>query len=106
MLSSAGLTYPRFFMSPRRTWHGLSSKEQREVLRAARRRQEHPRPEVADAAYRWAQEVLHPEQRVRNGVIGLLVALLDGTAGGGWLGLGVAERRAAKRILRARAARE
>ena len=46
-----------------------------------------------------------PEKRVRDGVIGLLVALIDGTAGGGWFGVGIAERRAAKRILRARAAR-
>ena len=44
-----------------------------------------------------------PEKRVRDGVIGLLVALIDGTAGGGWFGVGIAKRRAAKRILRARA---
>ena len=92
-------------MSPRRTWHGLSGQEQREVLRAARRRQEHPKPKDADAAYRWAQEVLRPE-RARNGIIGVLLALVDGTAGGGWLGMGLAERRAAKRILRAREAQE
>ena len=93
-------------MAPRRTWHGLSGKEQREVLKAARRRQEHPKPEIADAAHRWATEVVHPVQRVQSGVIGTLVALIDGTAGGGWLGMGIAERRAAKRILRARAARQ
>ena len=91
-------------MSPRQTWHGLSGKKQREVLRAARRRQEHPEPEVAEAAYRWAEEVLRPEERVRNGVWGVLVAFIDSTAGGGWFGMGIAERRAAKRILRARAA--
>lgn len=93
-------------MSPRRTWHGLSGKEQREVLRAARRRQEHPKPEVADAAYRWAQEVVRPGQGTRNGIIGVLIAVIDGSAGGGWLGMGLAERRAAKRILRAHAAPE
>lgn len=93
-------------VSPRRTWHGLSGKEQREVLRAARRRKEHPKPEIADAAYRWAQEVLHPEQRARDGAIGLLLSFIDGTLGGGWLGMGLAERRAAKRIVRARAAQE
>ena len=75
------------------------------MLRAARRREEHPRPEVADAAYRWAQDVLQPQQRTRNGVIGGLLALVDGGAGGGWFGMALAERRAAKRILRARATR-
>ena len=93
-------------MSPRRTWHGLSGQEQREVLRAARRRQEHPKAEVADAAYRWACDVLQPSQRARNGILGVLLALVAGTAGGGWLGMALAESRAAKRILRARTAQE
>lgn len=89
-------------VSPRRTWYGLTGKEQREVLRAARRRREHYKPEIADAAFRWAEEVLHPGQRRKDGVIGALLALIDGTLGGGWLGMALAERRAAKRIVRAR----
>ena len=93
-------------MSPRRTWHGLSGQEQREVLRAARRRQEHPKAEVADAVYRWAGDVLQPAQRARTGILGVLLALVDGTAGGGWLGMALAESGAAKRILRARTAQE
>ncbi len=90
---------------PRRSWHGLSLKEQRQVLRAARRREEHPNSEIADASYRWAQYVAQPRQRRRDGVIGGLLSLLSDAAAGGWLGMAVAERRAAKRILRARAAR-
>ncbi len=79
-------------------------KEQRQVLRAARHRREHPNVEVADAAYRWAQDVLQPRQHRQDAVIGGLLSLLSDAAGGGWLGMAVAERRAAKRILRARAA--
>ncbi len=92
-------------MSTRPTWHGLSRKLQREVLRAARRGQEHPEPEVAGAALRWAQEVTAPRELARAGVIGLLLALLDGAAGGGWSGMAIAERRAARRILRAHVSR-
>lgn len=91
-------------MAPRRTWHGLSGKEQREVLRAARRRREHPRPEIADAAFRWAEEVLEPRAWVSGGIVGVMLSLVASAAGGGWLGMALAERRAAKRILRARAA--
>ena len=91
-------------VAPRRTWHGLSGKEQRQVLRFARRKQEHPKPEEADAAYRWAKEVLEPGEQTANGVIGGLLALVSGAAGGGWIGIAIAERRAAKRIMRARVA--
>jgi hypothetical protein len=35
-------------------------------------------------------------------MLGGLLALIDGTLGGGWLGMAVAERRAAKRIDKAR----
>ena len=59
--------------------------------------------EVADAAYRWACAVLQPAQRARNGILGVLLAFVDGTAGGGWLSTALAESRAAKRIVRARA---
>jgi hypothetical protein len=41
-------------MPPRRSWHGLSLKEQREVLRAARRRQEHPDARIADVTIQVA----------------------------------------------------
>ncbi|MCW2584932.1 MAG: hypothetical protein JWN55_448 [Frankiales bacterium] len=61
---------------------------------------------MADAAYRWAQEIVRPGQRTRNGLIGALIAVIDGSAVGGWLGMGLAEQRAAKRILRAHAAKE
>jgi hypothetical protein len=92
-------------VSTRRTWHGLSRKVQREVLRAARRGQEHPEPEVAGAALRWAQEVTAPRELIRAGVIGFLLALVSETAAGGWTGMAIAERRAARRILRAHASR-
>jgi hypothetical protein len=90
-------------MPPRRSWHGLSLQEQRQVLRAARRREEHPNAEIADAAYRWAQEMMQPGQLLRSGLIGGLLSLVSDAAGGGWFGMAIAERRAAKRILRARA---
>ena len=37
-------------------------------------------------------------------IVGVMLSLVASAAGGGWLGMALAERRAAKRILRARAA--
>jgi hypothetical protein len=61
---------------------------------------------VADAAFRWAQDVLEPSRGTKGGIVGALLALVDGTLGGGWLGMALAERRAAKRIVRAHQSRE
>ena len=85
-----------------RSWHGLSWREQRQVLRAARRGEAHHNDAIADAARRWAAEVLEPGRAWKGLVAGAVVSLLSGEAGGGWLGMLVAERRSTRRILRAR----
>lgn len=92
-------------MPPRRSWRGLSFKEQRQVLRAARRREGHPDAEIADAAYRWAQEGSQGNSDGAGSSASCCRSLMK-AAGGGWLGIVIAERRTAKGILRARAARE
>ena len=89
-------------MVVRRAWEGLSWSERRQVLKAARAGKRHPDREIAEAARRWAQAVLAQSKRRVFGslVIGGLIdtLLFDGS---GWIGMSIAERRAAKRILRA-----
>jgi hypothetical protein len=71
------------------------------VLRLARRRQFHPDPEIALAAWCWAGETTNrPGRRARDGVFGVLLSFVDSGLGGGWLGMAFAERRAAKKIMR------
>jgi hypothetical protein len=71
------------------------------VLKAARARRRHPDQEIAEAARRWAEAVLTQSKRRVLGSLaigGLVDALLFD--GGGWIGMSIAERRAARRILR------
>jgi hypothetical protein len=49
---------------------------------------------------------MEPGQLRKGAIVGGLLALVSDAAGGGWLGMAIAERRAAKRILRARASPE
>ena len=86
----------------RRTWYGLTRRQQREVLRAARRGESHTDAALADAVRRWAQEVLEPKYSTIHGAIGVALAAVSDVASGGWLGMLAAERRAARRILAAR----
>ena len=76
---------------PKRQWWGLTWRQRREVLRLARRRRVHPDPAIRDAAYRWA--VGTGAERLGWVAVG---ALSDS-------GMSWAERRAARRILRAEA---
>ncbi len=73
------------------------------MLRLARRGRRHPKAEVAEAARRWAQALLqpHPGRRTTRGAWWVLLplALVSETAAGGWLGMSLAERRAAKVIM-------
>ena len=85
-------------MVARRSWAGLSGREKREVLKYAKRGMLHPNAEIANAALTWAEQTLAPKRR--TGWLALPIALLDSAAGGGWLGMSIAERRAAKRIVR------
>lgn len=81
------------------SWWGLSWQERREVLREARRGNWHERPEVAAAAWQWADGLLSAKSTLRrDGGIAVLLAALGPAASGGWFGMSVAERRAAKRI--------
>jgi hypothetical protein len=82
----------------RRSWAGLTGREKREVLRCAKRGKHHPNGDIAQAACSWAEQTL--ALKWRTGWLALPIALLDSAAGGGWLGISIAERRAAKRILR------
>jgi hypothetical protein len=87
-------------MVVRRTWAGLSWREQRQVLKAARARKRHPDPEIAEAARLWAEAVLAPRPRRKALGTFALWALLDFVLdSGGATGMLIAERRAAKRIL-------
>ena len=94
-------------MVVRRAWEGLSWSERRQVLKAARAGKRHPDREIAGAAHRWAERVLAPSQKQVFGSL-LLGGLIDLCLGSGsWTGMGIAERRAARRILKAdRAAAE
>ena len=83
----------------RRTWHGLTWRERRQVLRSARRRRMHPDPEIARAAVEWAHQTLAPRQR-RARLLGLVLLPFD-AAFGGWIGMSLAERRSARTIARA-----
>jgi hypothetical protein len=74
---------------PKRQWWGLTWRQQREVLRLARRRRVHPDPAIRDAAYRWAIEIR--AERLRWIAVD---GLFDS-------GMSWAERRAARRIIRA-----
>lgn len=89
-------------MVVRRSWEGLSWRERRQVLKAARAGRPHPDQEIAGAARLWAEAVLAQSKRR---VLGSLVigGLVDGLLfdGGGWIGMSIAERRAARRILKA-----
>jgi hypothetical protein len=49
---------------------------------------------------------MEPRQLRKSGILGGLLTLASDAAGGGWLGMVIAERRAAKRILRARASQQ
>jgi hypothetical protein len=86
-------------MAVRRTWFGLSEEERRAVRRYARRGQEHPDPEIAQAAKVWATETLHRDNRAEVAGSVLFGILVDGAFGGGWLGSLIGERRSAKKIL-------
>lgn len=89
-------------MVVRRTWEGLSWNERRQVLKAARAGRRHPDREIAEAARRWAEAVFgQSRRRVLGSLVigGLIDALLFDE--GGWIGTSIAERRAARRILRA-----
>lgn len=74
------------------------------MLRAARQGREHRNPEIADAADSWAQDVVRPRRLRRDAGVAGLLSLVADAAGGGWFGMAIAERRAAKRILAARGA--
>lgn len=66
-----------------RTWHGLTWRQQGEVLRAARRGESHPDAALADDARRWAKKVLEPRYATVHGAIGVALAVISDTASGG-----------------------
>lgn len=80
------------------SWYDLSLKEQRAVLRLARRGVRHPDSEVARVADEWAVEKLRKD----NGTGSALgEAIFGGLLGdGASLGEGLRDYRRAKRIMR------
>ena len=80
------------------SWHDLSWKEQRTVLRLAKQGQQHPDPRVAKVAEEWAREKLGLE----SGAAGSLAEAIFGTlfGEGASAGEAIRDRRAAKRIMR------
>lgn len=85
-------------MALKRQWYGLSWAEKRQVLRLARKGRRHPDPEIAMAAEQWARETLQPAAK-RRILWGIPLSFIEGAVGGGWLGMSIAEIRAAKRVL-------
>lgn len=82
------------------SWESLTWRQKRQVLKYAGFGQEHPDKQIADAAERWAQAVLAPRnsRRWSEWGLGVVVDLLTGS--GSWTGTSVAERRAARKILK------
>jgi hypothetical protein len=80
------------------SWYDLSLKEQREVLRLARRGRRHSDVKVAKVAEEWAKEKLGKDHG-KSGALG--EAILGGLFGdGASLGEGIRDYRRAKRIMR------
>jgi hypothetical protein len=92
--------------NPEYRWSNLTWRQRREVSRRARHRERHPDPQIARIADAWADEVLRPRDRPRRlgGALAVVALALvgEGDLAGGWLGMGIARRRLAKRIVRAR----
>jgi hypothetical protein len=94
--------------NPQYQWiHKLTRRHRREVARHARRGARHPEPLVARIAEAWARAVLEPparKERTGNAVVSVLLAFVSEEALGTWIGMGIAQRRLAKRILKAASA--
>jgi len=81
------------------SWYDLSGREQRAVLRLARKGLMHPDPKVARLARDWAAETLNENGSIFTILVGILVGfILQSDAG---VGLSLMDRRRAKRILHA-----
>jgi hypothetical protein len=81
------------------SWYDLPSKEQRAVLRLARRGREHPDRKVAGFAREWAEDTLRNDGSIFSIVFGTVLGLLMHSDAG--VGVSLVDRRRAKRILRA-----
>jgi hypothetical protein len=89
--------------NPEVSWYQLSWNQRRQVLKHAGRGERHPDKRIADIAERWARYRLRPgrwKERREEGLLFALLDLIDAGAGGGFLGMLIAERRAARKILR------
>jgi hypothetical protein len=85
----------------RRSWYDLSWKEQRTVLRLARRGNRHPDPNVARAAEEWAREWFQRASDKSYVVSWTVTVIVGGVLGdGSSIGEALRNRRAAKRIMR------
>jgi hypothetical protein len=80
------------------SWYDLTWKEQRTVLRLARRGSRHPDPQIARVAKEWAREKLGQDSQLAGSLAQVFFGAL--LAGGGSIAEGLRDRRWAKRIMR------
>ena len=86
---------------PEVSWYQLSWKERRRVLKLAGQGRQHPDRRIAAVAERWARHRMRPWRERRGSYRFAVVALLGDAAPGSVLRQLGAERRAARKILRA-----
>lgn len=94
----------KVYPDPRNSWMQLSWSQRREILRYARGGRRHPDERLAGIANAWAVDRLarrDASEHLRVGLVPAVLGLLGEGVVGGYLGMAVAERRAARRILRA-----
>ena len=87
--------------NPEAAWYGLTWGQRRQVLKEAGKGRSHPDREIAEIARKWAKWRLGGGERneTKAAAQGLLATISDAAAGG-VIGNLVAERRAAKKILK------
>jgi hypothetical protein len=101
------LAMSRLSGDPESAWYSLSWNTRRRVMKYAGKGQRHPDRGVSEIAERWAVYRLRPgrwRERREEGIAFLVLSIIMPDGAGGSLGMLLAERRAARRILKAIAA--
>jgi hypothetical protein len=98
------LAMTRFSGDPESEWYSLSWNTRRHVMKHAGKGERHPDRRVSEISERWAVYRLRPgrwKERRDEGLTFLVLSIIMPDGAGGSLGMLVAERRAARKILKA-----
>jgi hypothetical protein len=98
------LAMSRLSGDPESAWYSLSWNTRRHVMKYAGKGERHPDRRVSEIAERWAVYRLRPsrwKERREEGITFLVLSIIMPDGAGGSLGMLIAERRAARKILKA-----